>query len=188
MPSISHGRITADGFIDFAPLPILGVGSFSTASPTTTCAVPAVNTSCFGPADTFHNLSGAPDPVVTRDTTGNSLTFDYGDFDSTANGVSEVDVLFTLPISNAPFRDGLLFTNQARAVFNNSFAEAAAQDAIVQIDLTQPQLRIRKGVASTDNPSAVLTGATAPSGITWRAPGVAGPGWSGGAVWLCGGV
>ena len=168
--------------VDFAPLPILGVGSFSTASPTTTCAVPAVNTSCFGPADTFHNLSGAPDPVVTRDTTGNSLTFDYGDFDSTANGVSEVDVLFTLPISNAPFRDGLLFTNQARAVFNNSFAEAAAQDAIVQIDLTQPQLRIRKGVASTDNPSAVLTGATAPSGITWRAPGVAGPGWSGGVI------
>lgn len=54
-------------------------------------------------------------------------------------------------------------------MFNNSFAEAAAQDAIVQIDLTQPQLRIRKGVASTDNPSAVLTGATAPSGITWRA-------------------
>ncbi|MBX7070935.1 MAG: DUF11 domain-containing protein [Microthrixaceae bacterium] len=168
--------------VDYAPLPILGIGAFSTTSPTTTCAVPAVNTSCYGPADTFHTLSGAPDPVVTRDTTGNSIRFDYGDYDSSANAVSEVDVLFTLPISNDPFRDGLLFTNQARALFENSFTEAFAQDAIIPMDLTQPQLRIRKGVASTDSPSAALSGTVSPGGITWGAPGAGAPGWSGGTI------
>ena len=174
--------VEAFSLVDYVPLPILGVGSFSTVSPSASCAVPAVNSSCYGPADTFHSLGGAPDPVVVTDVTGNSLTFDYGDFDSPANGVSEVDVLFTLPISNAPFRDGLLFTNQARAVFENSFAEASALDAIVQIDLTQPQLHVRKGVASTDNPGAQLSGTVAPSGVTWGAPGSAAPGWTGGAI------
>ncbi len=167
---------------DFAPLPILPVGSFSTTSPTTTCSVPAANTSCYGPDDTFHALSGAPDPTVTTDTTGNSIRFDYGTFDDPANTPSEVDLLLTLPITSDPFRDGLLFTNQARAAFDNSFSVADTQDAIVQLDLTQPALNLRKGVVSTDNAGATFTGIEAPSGISWSAPGAAAPGWTGGTI------
>jgi len=105
---------------------------------------------------------------------GNSASFHYGDYQLDAGYSSAViDLLVTLPISDTPFADGLLLTNQARLQYDNSFSEASTADAITPITLTEPALNIKKGVIAADNPAAVFTPSTVgPPGAPWTAGGV----------------
>ena len=160
---------------DFLPLPVLKATDITTSpAVTAVCSgatVPASGTICYGPADTFHTIGVSPDPTVVISSPGNSVALNYGTFDSPTQVSSQIDILFTLTISSDPFRDGLFLTNQAQADSENSFGVPIPTAAIAQIELTQPTLNLKKGVASTDRADAVLTGAIAPTSRTWGAPG-----------------
>ena len=160
---------------DFLPLPVLKATDITTSpAVTAVCAgatVPASGSICYGPADTFHTIGISPDPAVAISASGNSVTLNYGTFDSPTQVSSQIDILFTLTISSDPFRDGLFLTNQAQADSENSFGVPIPTSSIAQIELTQPTLNLRKGVASTNRGDAVLTGAIAPTSRMWGAPG-----------------
>ncbi|MBI4936440.1 MAG: DUF11 domain-containing protein, partial [Actinobacteria bacterium] len=173
MPSTD---ITSFKLADYLPLPVL------TAIPLTqtlaACTTPAAGQWCYGPADTFHLLPGAPTPTVTSDAVGNSLTWNYGTYQDPGNQTTTVELLFTLRLSDSPFRDGLFLTNQVQATYNNSFGVLQTTPAIVQIELTEPNLRVLKGVVDSDSPVETYTGTRNPTGVTFGAVGAACPGFS----------
>jgi uncharacterized repeat protein (TIGR01451 family)/fimbrial isopeptide formation D2 family protein len=176
--------------IDYLPLPVFYAAGVTSFDPTVSADAPPAGTAKYGPDDKFSALSNgpsdpAPTPVVTSDTTANSVTFTYGDFALYDPAASISDLLFTVTVSTNPFADGLLLTNQARSQTRNSQGTLSTADAIVQITLDQPVLSVTKGVVATDGPNAVLTPAT-PGPVTFGRPSahaaVSCPGWSGGAV------
>lgn len=78
----------------------------------------------------------------------NSLGFVFGTFDDPNNQPADITVYTTHTISNLPFADGLLLTNEAQECEKNSFGETFCQAAIAQFQLQEPRLEIRKGVCS----------------------------------------
>ena len=170
---------------DYLPLPVLTATGL-TKRPTQ-CAssnAPAVGEWCYGPADTFHNAYPV-DPTVTADPTANSITWGYGTRENATNVPSDIELLFTLKISNAAFREGLFLTNQAQSFEQNSFGSPASTPGIVQIELTEPLLNIDKGVvaASTQSPLASFSGNQQPSGgVTFGGINTGCPGFGGGSI------
>lgn len=159
--------------VDYFPLPALHATDLSTTLYTGPAAVPPSGSAKIGPADTYTATTGFS-PTITTDAVGNSASFHYGDYQLDAGYSSAViDLLVTLPISDTPFADGLLLTNQARLQYDNSFSEASTADAITPITLTEPALNIKKGAIAADNPAAVFTPSTVgPPGAPWAAGGV----------------
>ncbi len=157
---------------DYLPLPVLFAtevtGPFST---TVSAAAPAAGTAKFGPDDTFFALSGIVPAVAAA--AGNFVTFTYPAFDDPANTPTLIDLLFTVTASNQPFADGLFLTNQARAVEGSTNAGESIVDAIVQIVLNEPSLRLTKGVVTSDNPADVYAPTTV-GPVVFSAPGSAG--------------
>ncbi len=173
MPSTD---ITALTLSDYLPLPVLvATGLSHTAG---VCTTPAVGEWCFGPADAFHTLPAAPTPTVAADSVGNSITWSYGTYDDPLNQPTTIELLFTLQISDSPFRDGLFLTNQVQATYNNSFGVQQTTPAIVQIELTEPNLRILKGAVDSDSPNETYTGTRNPTGVTFGGVGSSCPGFS----------
>ena len=83
-----------------------------------------------------------------------------------------VEVLFTLTVQDDPFADGLYLTNQLRTSEGNSFNAASTQDAIVQFQINEPVLNLRKGVIATDNVNSTLAPTpVVPAGVTVQSPG-----------------
>ncbi len=158
---------------DFLPLPVLlaseVTGPFSA---TVSAAVPPAGAAKFGPADTFYALSASV-PSITVDPAGNSVRFVYGAFDDPTNTPTTIDILFTVTASNAPFADGLFLTNQARVEEGTTNAGATIVDAIVQIELNEPDVRVTKGVVTSSNPADVYAPVTV-GPVSFSAPGSAG--------------
>lgn len=159
--------------VDFLPLPALQVGTLSTSLYTGPDAIPPAGFAKIGPADTYTAATGLS-PTITKDPVGNSISFHYGDYQATTGfSPALIDVLVTVPISNLPFADGLLLTNQARLQYDNSFAEASTADAIIPFTLTEPSLSIKKGAVAATNPSAIFAPATVgPAGAPWTSGGL----------------
>ena len=111
-------------------------------------------------------------PALTQDVVSNSLEFNYGDFDVVGGISRDIDILFTVTASDAPFTDGLFLTTQARRSQDTTNAEDFVSDAIIQIQLGMPELHISKGVIATDNADAVFTSGVGP--VAFSAPGSAG--------------
>ena len=113
-----------------------------------------------------------PDPAITVNAVSNSLRFTYGDYDVSPAASSVVEVLFTLTVTDDPFADGLYLTNQLRASEANSGNAATAQDAIVQFQINQPALNLRKGVVATNNVNSTLAPTpVVPAGVSVQSPG-----------------
>lgn len=158
---------------DYLPLPVLLASEVSGPFvATVSAAVPAAGTAKFGPADTFFALSGAV-PTVTTDVAGNSVRFQYGAFDDPTNTPTTIDILFTVTASNAPFADGLFLTNQARVEEGTTNAGATIVDAIVQIELNEPNVRVSKGVVTSSNTADVYAPTTV-GPVSFSAPGSGG--------------
>ncbi len=155
--------------IDYLPLPVFSATTVNTFQDEVSAASPAVGVAKFGPADTLRDflnsnglnlpINGGRVPVLTSDASGNLIQFNYGDFD-TDGGIPDapetVDILFTVEVSDAPFANGLLLTNQAQALESTTSQEASTSDAINQITLNEPELVITKGIESSSNPSASI--------------------------------
>ena len=144
-------------FTDFFPLPVFDVGTefanptFSNTFDSTGATIPAAGQTHYGRLDTFHQITGAPDPTLSLNAGANSLNYFYGDFDDPNNNSSVVDLLVTVTTENDPFADNLLLTNQVRQSQENTFNEVSTRDAIVQITLREPVLEIKKGVVAVNS-------------------------------------
>lgn len=159
-------------FVDYLPAPVFRSTEVTTFDYTVSASAPPAGTIKFGPADSFYNYiqaSATPfDPTLSTDGTQNSLTIYYGDFDDPANLGQEVDLLFSVTVRSDPFADGLYLTNQARAHEGSTNSGQSDADAIIQIQLTEPVLAMRKGVVASNNPAGVFTPAPpVPAGVTF---------------------
>jgi large repetitive protein len=168
---------------DYMPLPVLAATEVTTLDPTASAAAPPAGTVKYGPSDTFHGLPGAPTPAISTDAGANRLTLTYGDYATAAPGVaSKADILVSVTVSNDPFADGLLLTNQARSLSKNNGGTEATVDSIVQFVLDQPALGVTKGAVASSRADAVFTPAvTGPRAFAIPAS-AACPAWTGGAI------
>jgi gliding motility-associated-like protein len=95
---------------------------------------------------------------ISIDVAKNKLIVDWGDVSSTSNGnplVIAIDI--TIPISSAPFADGLTHTNFGRFLYDNSAAQTATSLALTSIEIGAPMLTFAKGVLTTDQPNATYS-------------------------------
>ncbi len=157
--------------VDYLPLPLLDATTVTTfAGGAPSPVAPAAGTASYGPTDTFSLIAGAPDPTLVSDATVNTLTFDYGSFDTGANVASTIDLLFTLLIADVDFSDQLQLTNVSTAFENDTQLGTSDATAGAQFQYGQPELGVTKGVVATDNGAGAFTpGTVGPSGFT--APG-----------------
>ncbi len=161
---------------DYLPLPIfnaLSVTSFDNVGGSGSATViPAPGHANFGPADTFRPLSGLV-PTLSADPTSNALKFSYPNYKDPANSSTTIDLLFTVQAGSQPFADGLFLSTQARVVEGSTNAGSDIQDRIIQVQLTEPLLKISKGIIATDNSQATFSPATV-GPVSFSAPGSAG--------------
>jgi uncharacterized repeat protein (TIGR01451 family)/fimbrial isopeptide formation D2 family protein len=164
---------------DYLPLPI-----FSVVDPNATGAtshtwtydggagvLPASGTWKRLATDSLFPIAGIT-PAVSVDAAANSLTFSFGNFDDPLNRATQVDLLFTITASATPFADGLYLTNQVRGSEGSTNGGSSIADTIIQVELTEPVLNIRKGVVATDGPQGIYAPSTnLPAGVTITPPG-----------------
>ena len=158
---------------DYLPLPVLLANEVTTFSDVVSAASPVAGTAKFGPSDTFRAIYGAA-PALSTDTVSNRVSFDYGDFDQNPSVSSNIDILFTVTATSTPFADGLFLTNQVRRSQASTNAGSFTEDAIVQIQLGEPALQIRKGIVSTNNPADDVFAPASVGPVAFSAPGSAG--------------
>ena len=185
IPSSDFEQLTIE---DWLPLPIFNIAgiSFNNAI----CGIPGTNSGCLGPDDTLHPLvtprplfSASPPPGANR------IKFEYLDFDHIDNQPRKIDLLFTSTVRNDPFADRLFLTNEVLECEKNSFGTTFCQVAIAQVNLREPDLKIRKGAIATDNPHGLfnqaipgpspsptpaIATAQAPAGVTFGLTGFTG--------------
>jgi LPXTG-site transpeptidase (sortase) family protein len=192
---------------DFFPLPIFDVSDpDANGSPgpgwalddVVSIASPAPGHVKFGLTDSFRALAGnsvgcsggAPvgsppanadgTPCVSADPANNSLKINYGNFDDPTNTDTQVDLLFTLTVTDKPFTDGLFLTNQAHTDEGTTNSTPQLLNNILDFKITAPYLISDKSAVSSDNPAATLS---APTPRTFNPPGTGGVPWSGGTIY-----
>ena len=181
---------------DFLPLPVFNVSdpladglhkawefNEDSKDPANRSTPPAPGFYQIGPLDTLYDYTDESStgffnpPTIDDDGVSNSLTFNYGTYDSSTNSETVLHVLFTIRANDSPFADGLFLTNIVRAFENNSAMDESIEDAIVRFQLGQPALNITKGVVATDHPAPPAEFVPAPpvaSPLTITPPGTSG--------------
>ena len=179
---IQYGLPTSDFedlyLIDFLPLPVLDAAEVTAFDATVSDTAPPVGTAKFGPADSFYNSRPPASnivPTITTDSVGNSVQFTYGSYDdpTVPPPSTAVDILFTVTVSNDPFTDRLLLTNQLRVHEGSTNSTDIDADGIVQFTLREPFLVVKKGVIATDQTAGVFTPTTT-GPVSFSAPGTPG--------------
>ena len=170
-------------FTDFLPQPIFGVTGLggTTLDTTVSADAPAVNRMKYGPlsADFASITTVGPPPALTADTAANSFTFSFTNVSPLPTKVTTADFLFTVRVEDDPFGDGLKLTNQATSQeFKHDGSLALFSTAIKQITLTEPDLRITKGVIQTNNDGGTFT-LTSQGPVTFTEPGGSAPRFTG---------
>jgi uncharacterized repeat protein (TIGR01451 family)/fimbrial isopeptide formation D2 family protein len=140
---------------DWLPQPTYTVSTISFTN--SACGIPGPGISCLGPTNSL-----LVTPTVMPHPATNSVNFHYGTFHDTANLPGKIDLLFTYQVTNLPFADRLFLTNEARECETNTFGVPFCQAAIAQVNLREPNLRIRKGVIATSNPHGLFSQPASP--------------------------
>lgn len=95
---------------------------------------------------------------MTIDASKNTLYIDWGSISGPSTGIPLIlSVDISIPISSEPFADGLVHTNFARFYSSNTLLESSVDIDLTTLNVGAPELLIAKGVASTDQPDAVLS-------------------------------
>ncbi len=131
IPSGDHEGID---ITDFLPHPVLQ---------------PVPITSGPGPSNTCP--PGVPTPLPPTPPS-NSLNYHYPPGNDPTNQPCVIDILLAVTVTGDPYADGLLFTNEAIECEQNSFNETICQTAVAPMQLTEPRLRITKGVVAACQP------------------------------------
>ncbi len=172
--SFPQGTVTDFSLTDFLPLPIFNVGQQSfTFADVVSAAAPADGVVQWGPsAAAFRTLYGAV-PTLTTSLAANALTFDFGDIGDGTPSSTTLDLLFTVRVLDRPLGDQLLLTNLATAQETNSAGGIITDNDIAQVTLSEPKLKVYKGVVATDDPDGVYSpGAVGP--VPFSMPGSSG--------------
>ena len=181
-------------FSDYMPLPVFQVGDY-TWSFLNSKVIPNPGVVALGPSDDFYSYmvagSGTTgfitgntlhptatiDPVIISDSTSNSITVAFPDYNDTRNLSKTVDLLFTVTVTGDPFADRLYLTNEAHVYEGTTNGSPSDEVDLVQFILTEPVLVSTKAVVASDNPNAVFVPAkTGP--VTFYDPGTSGARWS----------
>jgi large repetitive protein len=165
---------------DYLPLPVFDATEITTFNDVISATPPLAGHAKFGPAETFRSTfgPGVGIPLMTASAGGNSVAFDYGDFDDPGNVDTVMDLLFTVTVSDEPFTDGLFLTNQARAAEGTTNAGNQILDNIIQIELNEPFLIFRKGVIATDAATPTFSPSTT-GPVAFNGAGTPGAPWAG---------
>jgi uncharacterized repeat protein (TIGR01451 family) len=161
------GNMEKFSITDFLPQPVLKATQLTTFSATASATAPPAGTAWYGPTDTLHLAPGAPTPGLSVKAASNSFTLDWGTYAVPGTGAARTtDVLFTVTIASDAFVDGLYLTNLAQATEGATTTSDASSNAIVGFNLTEPSVRVRKGVVATDKATATFTpAAKTPTGV-----------------------
>lgn len=168
IPSGDWEHITVQ---DWAPLPALETNSLVFPATIPICTgYPAAGQVCLGSNDNVGQPIGGM--VHNPD---NSFTFDYGTQNNPANAPKTIEFWFTLELTNKPYADGLFFTNEVQECEFNTFGVKFCQVAVARFELTEPSLRITKGVVWAGNPNTNLGAVydpsqAVPTGVTFSGP------------------
>ncbi|TVQ01580.1 MAG: isopeptide-forming domain-containing fimbrial protein, partial [Planctomycetaceae bacterium] len=100
---------------------------------------------------------------------GNAFSVDFGSFDVDPT-VTTIDLLFSIVTQDVAFADGLFLTNQVQAIEANTILATTVGNSIVQSELVGPDLKVIKGVVSTNRPDGVFEPGE-PGGVVWGQPG-----------------
>jgi len=147
---------------DWFPLPVLSTAGLILDTAVCPTGLPAAGHICRGPGHTL-----AVVPTLALNAADNSMTLDYGTHDETSNLPKTIELYITLTISADPYADGLHLTNEAQECEFNTFKIQFCQTAIARFQLTEPNIRIRKGVIKTNNPFGIFSSPPpVPPGIT----------------------
>jgi uncharacterized repeat protein (TIGR01451 family)/fimbrial isopeptide formation D2 family protein len=167
-------------FVDNLPLPIFDALEIATFDSTfdATGAAPAAGHYKLGPADTYHSRPSAVSPGLTTNATDNSVTFGYGTYNDPGNQASAIDILFTVTVNDQPFADGLFLTNQVHETDGSTNGPQHAADSIIQLQLTEPALLVKKGAIGSNHTGATLNPPAA-GPVAFSAPGSASTRWTG---------
>ena len=141
-------------FTDFLPLPVLDSDEITTFDDVLDSTIPVAGHVKFGPADTFRTYSGIV-PTLSVDSANNGFTLTYGDFDSTDNTPTLIDIFFTVTVSNDPFADELYLTNEIYAYEGSTNYSVSSSTSIIRFVLYEPELDITKGAVASDRADAV---------------------------------
>ena len=163
--------------VDYLPLPIFDATTLTSFSGVVSAATPAPGTLKHGPTDTFFARTGLS-PSLTTSSTSNSFTITYPGFDDPGSQSSVLDLLATFVVSAQPFTDQLILTNQIRANQFTTNASDLVMDTLVQVVLTEPELRTTKGAVAKDATHGSFAPATV-GPVSFSAPGSAGTRFSG---------
>jgi LPXTG-site transpeptidase (sortase) family protein len=146
---------------DYLPLPVFDAAEIAAFDAVVGPDAPAAGRAKFGPSDTFYAYSNLTPALTTSGRTGsNTARFTFGDYAGLSNAAFVTDILLTVTVRSDPFADRLFLTNQVRAHEGSTNADVQVADSIVQIQLTEPVLRIRKGVVWSNRSSAVFSPAS----------------------------
>ncbi|BDG73590.1 beta strand repeat-containing protein [Roseomonas fluvialis] len=164
---------------DYLPLPVFDVDTFTLSlldevSP----AAPGEDVAKWGPLAVGFSQELTEIPEVLVNSAANSLTFVFRNLEPVVPTSTTADILFTIRVADQPFGDGLLLTNQVLAVETSTTGTTSSSEAIIQVTLTEPELRITKGVIATDSPQGILTPGTV-GPVPFTAPGSPGVRFSG---------
>lgn len=140
---------------DFLPLPVFDADEVQFFDDEVSAAAPLAGHAKFGPTETWRDHAGlAGIPTLTQDDPSNFVTFTYGNFDGVNDESKQIDLLFSVTVSDDPFADGLFLTNQVNANEGTTNTVNSEENSIVQIELTEPELNVVKGVVGTNvNPA-----------------------------------
>ena len=156
---------------DFLPQPVMKATQLTTFTASSSASAPPAGTARYGPSDTLHSAPGAPTPVLSVNGASNSFTLNWGTYAVPGKATALTsDVLFTVTVASDPFVDGLYLTNLAQATEGATTTTAADSKALVGFDLTEPSIRVRKGVVATNASGATFAPASpnvTPTGVTF---------------------
>jgi uncharacterized repeat protein (TIGR01451 family) len=189
--TLPHTNADNQSITDYLPLPVFSASQFldsQTNMPVSVGAYagnpPAAGQITLGPNDTYLTIRTGFTPSVSLDTTANSVTLTYGTYHDAGQDPSTIDLLLTVTVSDDPFVDGLFLTNEAHeseqsvndtGVVGTVINDSSSTDSIVQIQLTEPNLSISKGVVATNDSQAAVSFSPTPVGpVSFSAPGSAG--------------
>ncbi len=151
---------------DYLPLPIYNSTELITFSTTPTAVPPPAGTVTYGAGHNLHTVApGTNPPLMTTDAASNSVSFDFGDFDVSPSVPARIELLITVTAQDLNFADGLFLTNQANASYGSTFNSTITSNAIAQNQVAAPDLRLTKGIVSTDAVSPTFDAAVGPVGF-----------------------
>jgi len=163
--------------VDHLPKSVLDATTLTSFDPTVSGDCPAPGILKLGPTDTFAARTGLS-PALSSSATENQFTITYADHNDPQNLPATLDLLATFVVLDSPGSDQASVVNQVRATQQTTNAPDVVLDGAAHFTLTEPILRIAKGVVAVNNAQAVFSPSTV-GPVSFSAPGTASPRFSG---------